>query len=430
MAGSGSGGGGGARSPESSESYTYETASEERDEKESANTKGRGRTPTPTRSSPPRHRRSWEISDGESLSPEQVVEGNHNKERLRKDGESKRKSSRDRHQRGRQPDWQFGAPLQINRNKQEVQKEKDKETGEDREGGYNNDKPNIKQKPPTLSTGVKCLVCGKWVKDENGLAMHQRSSVRCASRRGEESREPCPRCGKHIAKGQYSLEQHWENGCRANKWGQKQDQEPEATVRGPVPQQDQQVPDRSRSPLRRRAMQSSAPASAASAPRLVPADQVDEQDYQDNGQRQGKKSEGQLQPSDGDSGGAHGGAGGTRFHHEQHVQLHVGASVGAGLALAPWRRGHPLMVQPHGRQNYHQMQNQPFGNDGGAGRFGSVPPQPEASAARLSAFFGSLSDMLDPYYITVDPQKIQQSATALMYSTDLLSRNWKSKRLP
>ena len=282
-----------------------------RDEKE---------TPTPTRSPPPRPRRSWEISDGESLSPEQVVEGNHNKERLRKDGESKRKSSRDKHQRPRQTDWQFGAPLQINRNKQEIQKEKDKETGEDREGGYNNDKPNNKQKPPTLSTGVKCLVCGKWVKDESGLASHQRSSVRCASRRGEESREPCPKCGKYIAKGQYSLEQHWENGCRANKWGHK-DQEPEATVRVPVPQQDQQVPDRSRSPLRRRAMQSSAPASAASAPRLVPADQVDEQDYQDNGQRQGKKSEGQLQPSDGDSGAAHGGAGGTRFQQEILRQL-------------------------------------------------------------------------------------------------------------
>eukprot|EP00434_Breviolum_minutum_P026976 symbB.v1.2.023851.t1/scaffold2213.1/size114990/12 len=358
MAGSGSGGGGGARSPESSESYTYETASEERDEKESANTKGR-----------------TERARGSLLETSISVAANQTgnlEPHFKSTGTSKK-----------------------------YRKEKDKETGEDREGGYNNDKPNIKQKPPTLSTGVKCLVCGKWVKDENGLAMHQRSSVRCASRRGEESREPCPRCGKYIAKGQYSLEQHWENGCRANKWGQmgqKQEQEPEATVRGPVPQQDQQVPDRSRSPLRRRAMQSSAPASAASAPRLVPADQVDEQDYQDNGQRQGKKSEGQLQPSDGDSGWAHGGAGGTRFHHEQHVQLHVGASVGPGLALAPWRRGHPLMVQPHGRQNYHQMQNQPFGNDGGAGRFGSVPPQPEASAARLSAFFGSLSDTLDPYY--------------------------------
>ena len=85
----------------------------------------------------------------------------------------------------------------MQRKKVEIQKEKEKDDGNEAEGGYH-DKPK-QHKPPTWSSGVKCNVCGKWVKDEAGLAMHQRSSVRCASRRGEDSPFPPPSVASTLA---------------------------------------------------------------------------------------------------------------------------------------------------------------------------------------------------------------------------------------
>ena len=291
--------------------------------------------------------------------------------------------------------------------------------------------------------GVRCSVCNKWVKDEAGLSMHQRSSVRCASWRGEDSREPCPKCGKYIAKGRWSLEQHLQNGCRAAA------KEAEAQPARP----------RSRSPLRRARGNNM----TKTPPVLVPAKaktHVDKEpepmdiDNEKADRVAGKIGQGQIggDPShhhadkdfdkDYDKGnevkgnsyndkkGAYGyhdhdydydkdkgekdkdwnGNYGTNkwtYHkkgdfeegqdeyqqgswksHSGFLQHGAVESVETvqvhSMSMAPWRR-QPRMSMAHSMT---MMQPGPAHGHGGAG---------SASAARLSAFFGSLSDMLDPY---------------------------------
>ena len=71
---------------------------------------------------------------------------------------------------------------------------------------------------------IRCDVCQKAVKGMDALKMHKVSSTRCAARRGEDSRTPCPKCGKMISANEWPMEQHFDNGCpvTAKEWQAEQ----------------------------------------------------------------------------------------------------------------------------------------------------------------------------------------------------------------
>lgn len=82
----------------------------------------------------------------------------------------------------------------------------------------NEEEPPPPPPPPPEDQGVNCEICGKWVRGDNdSLLMHQQMSTRCAARRGEQARQQCWYCQKWVAKGPWSLEQHYADGCRAHR---------------------------------------------------------------------------------------------------------------------------------------------------------------------------------------------------------------------
>lgn len=126
----------------------------------------------------------------------------------------------------------------VNRNRE---REKDMADENKQKAKQEDPAKKSKEREKPQPDWVKCHVCNKSVKGQEGLKMHMKTSARCGAYRGESTRDPCPLCGKMISKGEWPLEQHLENGCAvAEKQRQKN-----AKAR---------LKSRSRSPLKRKAI--------------------------------------------------------------------------------------------------------------------------------------------------------------------------------
>ena len=66
--------------------------------------------------------------------------------------------------------------------------------------------------------GMNCPICNKWLKNRyEAWKSHQKTSVRCATRRGEtDTRKECKKCGKWVANNHFSWMQH-KPSCKADR---------------------------------------------------------------------------------------------------------------------------------------------------------------------------------------------------------------------
>lgn len=94
--------------------------------------------------------------------------------------------------------------------------------GRSRERG--NDKNHKIQKrsrkePEDDQEGMNCPICHEWLKNRyEAWKSHQKTSVRCAARRGEaDTRKECSRCGKWVANNRFSWEQH-NYSCKTSRF--------------------------------------------------------------------------------------------------------------------------------------------------------------------------------------------------------------------
>ena len=77
---------------------------------------------------------------------------------------------------------------------------------------------NRSKKQDEQEEGMNCPICNKWLKNRyEAWKSHQKTSVRCATRRGEaDTRKECRKCGKWVANNHYSWEQH-KSSCKPDR---------------------------------------------------------------------------------------------------------------------------------------------------------------------------------------------------------------------